>query len=318
MKDYLRLFRAENLVFIIVLLWVMTYWVAAAVLQHCSISDVMPVPVWLLMTMSVVCIAAGGYVVNDYFDVKIDRINRPDHLVVTRTVSKDSAMRLFYIFTIAGVIGGLVCAWILHSMPVALVYLLVPGLLWFYSASYKRMLLVGNIIVSFVTALVPLLVAMVQQAWLVKRYGNELLRYIPVGHDLYVWLGGFALFAFLCTWAREMVKDLQDQSGDREYECHTMPIVAGDRWTQVCVTLLLLVVAALAAWLHWGHVMPFETSFGSSATRYILFGLYVPIVCEIALLWSARIPSDYRSAQLLLKFIMFIGTLFAFVIYSSL
>ena len=318
MKDYLRLLRVENLVFIAILMWVMTYWVAAAVLGQYAMSDTIPWWLWLLMTLSTVCIAAGGYVVNDYFDVKIDRINRPDRLVVTRTVSKDTAMTLFYVLTAVGVVMGLGCAWAVRSSAAGMVYLLVPGLLWFYSASYKRMLLVGNLIVAFLSALPPLLVAMVQSAWLTRVYNQDLLRYIPVGRDLYLWLGGFALFAFLVTLAREIIKDLQDQNGDRELECHTLPIVWGNRVSQVCVTILLVGIMALVAYLHWGGVMPFDHTWSGAATRYIVFGLYIPILCDIALLWSAKIATDYRSAQQLLKFIMFLGVLFSFVIKSLL
>lgn len=318
MKDYLRLLRVDNLVFICILMWVMTYWVGAAVLRQYAMTDPMPWWLWLLMTLGTVCIAAGGYVVNDYFDVKIDRINRPDRLVVTRTVSKDTAMTLFYVLTAVGLAMGLGCAWTVRSSAVGLVYILAPGLLWFYSASYKRMLLVGNLIVAFLSALPPIVVALVQSAWLSRVYNQDLLRYIPVGRDLFVWLSGFALFAFLGTLAREIVKDLQDQNGDRELECHTLPIVWGDRVSQVLVTVLIMAIMALVAYLHWGGVMPFNRSWSSPATRYIVFGLYVPMLCEIALLWSAKIATDYRSAQRLLKFILFIGTLFAYVIYRLL
>ncbi len=314
LRDYCRLLRVDNLLFIIILMWIMTYWVARSVLIKQGFIDVIPWWLWLLMTGGTALIAAGGYVINDYFDVKIDRINRPERLVVTRTISKAGAMRLFYILTGIGFVLGEISAWQVRSSSVAIIYALVPGLLWFYSASYKRMLIVGNVIVAFVTGLVPLLVALTQSAWLKQIYGADALRFVPIGQQLYQWLGGFALFAFLCTWAREMVKDLQDQNGDRELECHTMPIVWGTLATKIITTLLLLMIAGLVAWLHWGHIMPFATDWHSPATRYIVFGLYVPLACEIALLWSAKIPTDYRSAQGLMKFIMFLGTMFAFII----
>lgn len=317
-RDYWRLVRGENLCFLTILMWTMTYWVARPVLRMYRFTDLIPWWVWLLLTIGTVLIAAGGYVVNDYFDVKIDRINRPDRLVVTRTVSKDAAMRLFYVLTGLGVASGLGAAWVLRSSSVAIVYALVPGLLWFYSASYKRMLIVGNLIVAFLSALPPIVIAIAQTSWLTKIYGADMLRYMPIGISLYAWLGGFSLFAFLCTWIREIVKDLEDQNGDRELECHTMPIVCGTMWSRVFATLLIAVTVCLIAYLHWGGVMPFPTIWRSVATRFIVFGLYVPMACELALLWSAKIDSDYRSAQGLMKFIMFIGTLFSYVVMQYL
>ena len=313
-RDYWRLIRGENLCFIAILMWAMTYWVARPVMVMYTFHDIIPVWLWLLITLATVFIAAGGYVINDYFDVKIDRINRPDRLVVTRTVSKDLAMHLFYGLTAAGVVLGMVAAWMVRSTSLAIIFAFVPGLLWFYSASYKRMLLVGNIIVAFLASLPPLVVALTQTAWLTKLYGEDMMRYLPVGQSLFAWLGGFALFAFLCTWTREIVKDLQDQNGDRELECHTMPIVWGNLWSKVFATVLIVLIAGLITYLHWGHQMPFPTNWHSPATRYIVFGLYVPLACEMALLWSAKIDTDYRSAQGLMKFIMFLGTMFSYVI----
>jgi 4-hydroxybenzoate polyprenyltransferase len=140
---------------------------------------------------------------------------------------------------------------------------------------------------------------------------------LPVARALYVWLGGFALFALLTTLIREIVKDLQDQTGDRELECHTLPIVIGDTWTKTMVTLLIAATIALLGWFWWS-VLPFERAWNSLSTRYILFGIVVPLLCETALLWSAKIPSDYRAAQTLMKFVMFIGMLYGFVISNTL
>ena len=136
-------------------------------------------------------------------------------------------------------------------------------------------------------------------------------------HDLLCYLGGFAVFAFLTTWIREIVKDLQDQQGDRELECHTLPIQLGDTWTKVLVTILILATMALMAYSCLALV-PFAHTWQSLNVRYLVFGGLIPMACEIWLLWAAKIPSDYRTAQLLMKFIMFIGTLYAIVIFRSL
>ena len=315
-RNICKLLRIENLFFLAVLLWTMEKWVVVPVLRHIGFPEVLPWWLLLLMIVATVLIAAGGYVINDYFDVKIDRINRPDQLVVTNGISKIQAMRMFQVLTALGVVTGLTAAWMSRSLHLAIVYILTPGLLWFYSASYKRMLLVGNIIIALMAGLVPLTVAMANVAWLNLHY-DIVMPYLPFQHDLYAWLGGFALFAFLCTIIREITKDLQDQNGDCELECRTLPICRGSMTTKIVLTLLSLGTMALLCYFQWA-VLPFPTGWNSPSVRFLIFGILTPFVCYLALLWAAKIPSDYKSSQGLMKFLMFIGTLYSYIIFRLL
>lgn len=315
-KPYLQLLRVGNLAFLAILLFVMEKWVATPLLQLAQFREQMPWWVLMLLIISTIFIAAGGYVINDYFDVKIDRINRPEDLVVTRIISRDGAMRIFQVLTILGIVMGLAVAWWSRSWTMAMIYIVIPGLLWFYSASYKRQLLVGNIVVAFVSALVPLLVAIANADYLRHLYG-ESLAYTPIVGQLYVWLSGFSLFAFLMTFVREMVKDIEDIKGDREMECRTIPIVWGEMTTKIISSVILLITMALIGYLHWS-VLPFPCEWSTLSTRYVLFGLLVPILCAIVLLWAAKTPMEYRRTQLIIKFAMFMGIMYSFVIHQNL
>lgn len=315
-KPYLQLLRVGNLTFAAILLYVMEKWVATPLLQLEQFGELMPWWVLTLLIVSVVGIAAGGYVINDYFDVKIDRINRPDNLVVTRIISRDAAMNLFYGLTAVGVIAGTVVAWWAHSWTLLFTYVVIPGLLWFYSASYKRMFLVGNLVVAFASAIVPLLVAIANADYLHHLYQNA-LAYSPIVGELYVWTGGFAAFAFLLTWVREIVKDIEDIEGDREMECRTLPIVWGDKVAKIIATILLVVIATLIVYILFA-VLPFSHEWKSLPTRYVVFGLIVPILCSIVLLWAANNRTEYHRVQTIIKFAMFMGMLFSYVIATNL
>ncbi len=315
-KPYLQLLRVGNLAIIAILLFVMEKWVATPLLQLAQFTEQMPWWILTLLILSTVLIAAGGYVINDYFDVKIDRINRPDEMVVTRHISRDGAMRLFQVLTGIGVAAGLGVAWWAHSWTLMMIIVVIPGLLWFYSASYKRQLIVGNIVVAFASALVPMLVAIVNADYLRHLYGQA-LQYTPIVGQLYVWLSAFALFALLVTWVREMVKDIQDIDGDREMECRTMPIVWGIQTTKIVSTVLLVLTAALIAYIAFA-VLPFPYTWQSFSTRYIVFGLITPIICAIVLLWASTTPLEYRRTQLIIKFAMFMGIMYSFVIHQNL
>lgn len=312
----MRLVRWSNLLFLAVLVWLMEKWVAVPVLNQQAFGEQLPGYLLLLILLATVLIAAGGYVINDYFDVKIDRINRPDSVVVTRTVSKPTALYLSLGLSITGALCGICAAIVLRNMTLGTLFVLVPGLLWFYSSSYKRLLMIGNLTIAALAALTPLVVAMANVSMLRLRY-ETILPYLPLEHDQYAWLGGFALFAFLLTWAREIVKDLQDQMGDRELECHTMPIVWGELWTKVFVTVLLLFTLAVIGHL-WYHILPFPIGWQSLSTRYIALGIVTPTVCSLWLLWTAKIPSDYRTCQQVIKFTMLIGVLYCFCIVRGL
>lgn len=315
-KPYLQLLRVGNLTFVAILLYVMEKWVATPLLQLEQFGELMPWWILTLLIVSVIGIAAGGYVINDYFDVKIDRINHPDNLVVTRIISRDAAMNLFYGLTAVGVIAGTVVAWWAHSWTLLFTYVVIPGLLWFYSASYKRMFLVGNLVVAFASAIVPLLVAIANADYLHHLYQNA-LAYSPIVGELYVWTGGFAIFAFLLTWVREIVKDIEDIEGDREMECRTLPIVWGDKVAKMIATILLVAIATLIVYILFA-VLPFSHEWKSLPTRYVVFGLIVPILCSIVLLWAANNRTEYHRVQAIIKFAMFMGMLFSYVIATNL
>jgi 4-hydroxybenzoate polyprenyltransferase len=311
-KDILRLVRGGNLLFLAALIWLMEKWVAVPILNKAAFGEQMPWYLLLLIMAATVLIAAGGYVINDYFDVKIDRINRPDEVIVTRTVSKPAAMRLSLWLSGAGIVCGIAAAALLRSLTIGILFILVPGLLWFYSSSYKRLFMAGNLIIASLAALTPLLVALANVALLELRY-ESILPYTTLPHDLYAWLGGFALFAFLLTWIREIVKDMQDQTGDRELECHSMPVVWGDRWTKVFVTGLIVLTLAVIGHLWW-RVLPFPTTWNSLSTRYIVLGIVIPLLSSICLLWAAKIPSDYKTCQRVVKLTMLLGMLYSICI----
>ena len=311
-KDILRLVRWSNLLFLAALVWLMEKWVATPILDHAAFGEQMPWYILLLLILATVLIAAGGYVINDYFDVKIDRINRPDAVIVTRTVSKPAAMQLSIWLSGIGIVCGIAIAILLRSWTLGMLFILVPGLLWFYSSSYKRLFMVGNLIIALLAALTPMLVAMVNVAILQLRY-ETIMPYTTLPHDLYAWLGGFAIFAFLLTWIREIIKDMQDQMGDRELECHSMPVVWGDKWTKVFVTGLIVFTLAIIGHLWW-HILPFPTVWTSLSTRYIALGVVIPLLSVIWLLWTAKIPSDYKTCQQVVKLTMLLGMLYSICI----
>lgn len=193
---------------------------------------------FLLLVLASLLVAAAGYIINDYYDVKIDAINRPDRLVIGRVVHRRKAMLAHVLLSGAGV---LLAGW-LHPV-LGLVTLGTALLLWGYSARFKRVALVGNASIATLTAALVLL----------PELQLQLQR-----HEAHSVVWPYALAAFLLTMVREIVKDVEDMRGDAQHGCRTLPLVVGVARTKWVAgfflgCLALLTTGATARLLLSGH-----------------------------------------------------------------
>ena len=196
------------------------------------------VPRFGLLVLAALAVAAAGYIINDYYDVKIDAINRPDRLVIGRVVNRRKAMLAHVVLSGAGV---LLAGW-LHPV-LGFVTLGTALLLWGYSARFKRVALAGNASIATLTAALVLLPEL--QLQLARQEANSV-----------VW--PYALAAFLLTMVREIVKDVEDMRGDAQHGCRTLPLVVGvarTKWVTgfFLACLALLTLGATGRLLVSGH-----------------------------------------------------------------
>ena len=226
-RPLLRLVRLPNLLLMALCLLL----VRSCLLQ--TPRPLLTAPFGLLILASL-CVAAAGYIINDYYDVKIDSINRPGRLVVGRVINRRHAMMAHLLLTGIGVLiaGAL-------SLLLGLVHVGSALLLWGYSARFKRLPLVGNLSIATLTA------ALVLLPELQLRTGQTA-----------VWV--YALAAFLLTIVREIIKDVEDMRGDAAHDCRTLPIVWGvarTKWVTgfFLLNLFVLVGAASAQALLFGQ-----------------------------------------------------------------
>jgi 4-hydroxybenzoate polyprenyltransferase len=264
----------------------------------------------ILLIVSTELIAAGGYVLNDYFDVKIDAINHPEKQIVGLKISRHNAMKMHQILTFPGIICGIAIAYYIRSFSLGFIFIVIPGLLWFYSASYKRQFIIGNIVIAFLAGMSILVVGITQLAFLEKEFG-KLIFQTPIPQRIYGWIGGFAVFSFLCTWIREVIKDMEDEKGDREMECRTLPIKWGIKNTKLFLYGLILITVS-GLFLANEFFIPFN---GTLTFRYIIFGLVLPFAVLIYFIFSAKTPVEFHQSSTFLKAIMVIGVLYSFVFY---
>lgn len=205
MKKIFELIRFPNLV-IIALCQVL---VQVCLLQpQVAVRQILATDHFFLLLLSTFCVAAAGYIINDYYDIKIDAINKPRRRVVGVSVNRRQAMLAHLLLSGIGVLVGWVLSW-----QVGLINLAATLLLWGYSARLKRYFLVGNLIIAWLGAVMVLIVPV--------NYGSG---------NTAVW--AYALFSFLISLVREMIKDMEDVKGDASFDRRTLPVVLGIRGTK--------------------------------------------------------------------------------------
>ncbi len=206
-----------------------------------------------LLMISTLCIGSAGYIINDYYDVKVDVINRPEKVIIGRSIRRRVAMAAHQLLNIAGIGLGM-----LVSMEVAWVNFWAIFLLWLYSNQLKRLPFVGNLAVSGLT---------VMGIWVVAVYTGE--------HSYMVYL--FASFAFFISLIRQMIKDMEDLRGDMHFGSKTLPIVLGIRKTKSLMYLFLVmfmvITFMLLQWIgHWKLTLYFVIML--APTAYFVQRLY--------------------------------------------
>ncbi|MCE2734732.1 MAG: geranylgeranylglycerol-phosphate geranylgeranyltransferase, partial [Flammeovirgaceae bacterium] len=161
---------------------------------------------WLLSSSTII-IAAAGYIINDYYDIKIDYINKPERVVIGKIIPRRFAILFHTLFSVGGIAIGFYLSW-----QIGVIHFFSAFMLWLYSNSLKRLPLIGNVVIAFLTALSVFIIAVFY-----KTNINLILIY--------------SLFAFFISLVREVVKDMEDLKGDITFGCKTLPILWGIRKT---------------------------------------------------------------------------------------
>jgi 4-hydroxybenzoate polyprenyltransferase len=280
------------------------YCVVLPFLYSDAPGSISPWPLFLILIAATVLIAIGGYVINDYFDVKIDSINRPGKLVVNKLISGHTAIKLHMILNGIAILLGFYLAWQIKVISFGLVFPFISGLLWIYSAKYKRMLFWGNFIVSGLSAFVILIVWLFEFFWL----RMNAVQFVDVINDM-SWVTrvflGYASFAFLVSMVREIIKDMEDADGDAVVGCKTLPLVLGIKYTKIIVGAILLVTIFL---LGYAQIILYRLSL-NMLFWYFMFTVQSGAVYLLVKLFFAREKEDYHYLSSLCKMIMVAGIL---------
>lgn len=313
---FLKLIRFQNLLIIAATQYMMRFFIVEPILALNDFEPQLGHFHFFLMVFSSMAITAAGYVINDYFDMKTDLLNRPDTVIVGKRITRRWAMAIHIILNTSGVLVGIYLCWYVDMLSFGLAYLLAAGLLWFYSTTYKRQFLIGNLIVSIFTAAVPFVVVIFEVPLLNREYSEVLIARGVDFNNIIAWVGGFSFFAFLSTLVREIIKDVEDFEGDAAYGRNTLPIVLGIKVTRMLVLILILFLVVCLVYVYVSYLLR-KPDGEPDLLTLAWFGLVLvlPFIYLIFRLIAARDKQDYHFCSNLTKLIMLGGILYSVVFF---
>ena len=302
MLNILKLLRYPNLILIALTQYLFRYFILFPIFKTERITPVLSHLDFALLVLSTLLIAAAGYAINDYFDIRIDRINKPDKIIVGRFVSRRKAMSLHTILNIIAIIIGFYVSYKAGNIKFGAINIVISMLLWMYAMKYKAYMLVGNIIVSFATAMTIFVVWLFESyaLWCSGQFVHTNLNLM----NFLVW--SYILFAFGTSMIREIIKDLEDIDGDRKCGCSTIPVVVGERNTRITLAVLAAVLIAVLLYISFNFAFVRQWIFVSC---YLVLVVILPFLYMIYMIVKSRNKDDYSFLSNLTKFIMVAGVM---------
>ncbi len=297
---FFRLVRWPNLVFIILTQFLFEYCIYQRIYGY-SWNNPVETRQFIFLVLASVLIAAAGYIINDYFDLNIDQINKPDKVVVNTLISRRWVIFWHMTLSLLGLF------FTVSALPIAEYWYLVLGnlasiiLLWFYSTNFKKQLLIGNVLISLLTAWVIGIIFF--SKYLLKI--NSLLNVDTNQVRFFRLTILYASFAFIISLIREVIKDMEDMDGDRKYGCRTMPILWGMNASKVFVAVWIIVLVSVLLILQF-YVLPFGWWISA---LYCLLLIILPLVWILFKLFKAQSAEDFHRLSTVIKLVMFTGIL---------
>lgn len=294
MAKFLQLIRFPNLVMIALTQYLFKHYLINPYANY-SLDSLR----FFCLVLATVCIAAGGNIINDIYDVQTDRINKPHKVFIGTFITKKNAFLLYFVFTFVGMGLGIYVGGI--SLPEnTIIFFAIASLLFLYSKYLKKIALIGNIIVSLLVASSILILAF---PFFTK---NNLFRNDLIIRVLLI----YASFAFLINLIRELVKDNEDVNGDYNANMKTLSIVLGrNRVNKIVAVLAGLTIVFIL------YVISEYMQGKTVTTVYALLTLLLPLLYFIIKIWQADTKYEYRILSRLLKLIMLFGILSVVVFY---
>lgn len=298
---YIKLIRYQNLLMLALMQLIFRYGFLELQNIPLALADWQ----YVLLVLATVCIAAGGYIINNIFDVETDSENKPENVIVGKSITETNAYNLYIGFTIIGVAIGFYLSNVIGKPSFASIFIVIAATLYFYATSLKQSLLIGNIIVALLLSFSVIIIGLFD-LYPVTNQDNRAVMGL-----LFSILIDYAVFAFIINFIREIVKDLEDIAGDSNMGMNTLAIYFGvSKTTKIVFGLSLIPVLLIINYIN-SYLFASNLFIG---TLYGIVFILAPLLYFTIKIWSATTTKDFHHLSTVLKWILFFGILSIVVI----
>lgn len=314
MLSYLKLVRPVNLLIIALTQYLVLFCIIKPFLSDGYVELQMSQLNFALFVFSNVLLAAAGYAINDYFDIDVDEINKPGKNVLVKKIPRRHAYLMNIILNTIACIIGFYCAFKVGYIMLGFFFVVISLALYYYSLKYKRQFVTGNIVVAIIAAYGVLSVWLFQFFALLSfaRSGDpySFINSEDARSKITYFVFGFAVFAFLMTLVREIIKDMEDVEGDKECGCNTIPVKKGIPFAKKSVMWLSIFTIVILA-----------------GSQFLLFADYTALTFYLCVIQALLIylvvkvlrsgeKSEYHFLSIFAKIIMIAGILSTQMLYT--
>lgn len=251
-----------------------------------------------LLIIATVCIAAAGNIINDIYDIETDTINKPNKVIVGKSISESAAFNLFLILNIIGVGLGFYISHSIGKSPFFSIFVVISAALYVYASFLKRTPLMGNILISILVAMSILIVGIFDLIPAITEVNRSTqITFFKILID-------YAVFAFLINLVREMIKDIEDVDGDYNAQMNTLPIIIGrERAKHIALIISLLPIAAV---IYYTITYLYKQQI---AIGYFLIFVLAPLIYASIKIYLSTSKSHFKYISMIYKIIMLFGML---------
>lgn len=328
---FIKLIRLPNLLIIAFTQYAIRFAVVGSFLGISGFELLMSELDFFLLSLSTVMIAAGGYIINDYFDTKVDRVNRPTKIIVGKYIKRRFCMGAHIVINAIAFAIAVYVAYKMGNIKLALIQFFSIGALWYYSVYFKRQVLIGNVVVAILAALVPFVAGYyelaLQQTNAVETvnltmfyveqgtaFDDVMMLFQQILKNIMQWVIGYSLFAFLSTIIREIIKDIEDYEGDKKYGSNTLPVVYGKKMAKYAAQVVAVLMMMILGFLQYQQIQSNDTT----SFMYFLFAIQIPLGYIVFQLSKAQEKKDYSKLSNYTKLVMLSGIVYSFLFTYSL
>lgn len=306
-SSFIKLVRLPNLIFVVAIQYIMRWCIINSIIGANGFELQFGGFNFALLVLATVLLTASGYIINDYFDTESDLFNNPERVTIGKTITRKMAMNFHIALNLIAVVISFYISFKIGIYKIGFIFIIISGLLWFYSSSYKRQFLIGNLIVALLAGLVPFMVALFEIPSLNREYAEILIQRNTNFNIAIYWILGFSFFSFITTFFREIIKDIEDFEGDKTFGSNTMPIIIGVFYSKIVAIFLIILTIITLFYVQFIYIE------NANSFIYIIVAIILPLLFLIYKLIIAKTKEHFHFASILSKIIMILGVLYSIV-----